>query len=128
MRLRGRWTDWVAMLAGLALGLSYIWHGMYGLGAGAMFVLGLCTIMASVMSITRPAGLASELSLLGIGVVVFALPLLLGFTGTATAAWTAWILGVVMIGLGAFGLLRAVQTRRRDPELAWPQHSHEVFT
>ncbi len=126
MGRKGRWADWAAILAGLALGVSWIWHGMYGFGGGAMFVLGLGAIMASVVSITRPGALSSEAGVLAIGVLVFVMPWPLGFTDLTAAAWTAWILGAVMVLLGAFGLFRASQARKRDPELAWGAHGDQV--
>ncbi|WP_159940472.1 MULTISPECIES: SPW repeat protein [unclassified Nocardiopsis] len=126
MRLQGRWADWAAILVGLALGISFVWHGMQGFGAGAMFVLGLGAIMAAVVSLTRPGALASELGVLASGVLVFALPWLAGFTDTAAAAWTAWILGAALAALGAFGLAKAREARRRDPDTAWTTHITEV--
>ncbi|PDP86844.1 hypothetical protein CQJ94_14595 [Glycomyces fuscus] len=126
MGRKGRWADWAAILAGLALGMSWIWHGMYGFGGGAMFVLGLGVIMASVVSITRPGALSSETGVLAIGVLVFVLPWLLGFADLTAAAWTAWILGAVVALLGAFGLLKASQARKRDPELAWGEHGDQI--
>ncbi|WP_150239231.1 SPW repeat protein [Nocardiopsis quinghaiensis] len=126
MRWKGRWADWAAILAGLALALSWIWHGMYGFGGGAMLVLGLGVIVAAVVSITRPGALSGEAGILGIGVLTFVLPWVLGFTDLTAAAWTAWILGVGIAALGAFGLTRARQARKRDPELAWSPQAYQV--
>jgi hypothetical protein len=126
MGRKGRWADWAAIPAGLALGMSWIWHGMYGFSGGAMFVLGLGVIVAAVVSITRPGALSSEAGVLAIGVLVFVMPWLLGFADATAAAWTAWILGAVVALLGAFGLLKASQARRRDPELAWGEHGDQI--
>lgn len=128
MRRKGRWADWAAILVGLALGVSWIWHGLYGFSGGAMFVLGLGVILAAVFSITRPGALSSEAGMLAIGVLTFALPWLAGFTTATAAAWTAWILGAGLALLGALGLLKARQARREDPELAWSTHTNEIAT
>ncbi|WP_017570884.1 SPW repeat domain-containing protein [Nocardiopsis halotolerans] len=126
MRRRGRWADWVEILAGLALVASWVWHGMQGLGGGAMFALGVGVVMAAVISLTRPGALTSEMGSLVLGALVFALPWLLDFTGVTAAAWTAWILGGAVVLLGVFGLSRAARDRRRDPDLAWSSHVNEV--
>ncbi|MEE2038626.1 SPW repeat protein [Nocardiopsis sp. CT-R113] len=126
MREKGRWADWVAVAAGLALGVSWIWHGMYGFSGGAMFVLGLGVIVGSAFSLTRPGALSSELGVLAIGVLVFVMPWLLGFTHLPAAAWTAWIIGGGIALLGAFNLTQADRARRRDPDLAWSAHVNEI--
>lgn len=128
MREKGRLADWVAIAAGLALGLSFIWHGMYGIGGGALFVLGLGVIMASVVSLTRPGAVTGELAVLAIGLLVFATPWLLGYAHLPLAAWTAWILGAGIAALGAYGLVQARRTRRRDPDSVWSSHVNDVPT
>ncbi|MDE3721096.1 SPW repeat protein [Nocardiopsis sp. N85] len=128
MREKGRRTDWVAIAAGLALGLSFLWHGMYGFSGGALFVLGLGVILASVISLTRPGALSGELAVLAIGVLVFTMPWLLGYTHLPLAAWTAWIIGGGIALLGAYGLTQAGRTRRRDPESMWGTNANEMPT
>ncbi|MFL1432628.1 MULTISPECIES: SPW repeat protein [unclassified Nocardiopsis] len=125
MREKGRRADWVAIAAGLALGLSFVWHGMYGFSGGALFVLGLGVIMAAVISLTRPGALSGEIAVLAIGVLVFAMPWLLGYTHLPLAAWTAWIIGAGLAALGAYGLVQARQARRRDPDSVWSAHVNE---
>ncbi|MFE6303960.1 SPW repeat protein [Nocardiopsis sp. NPDC057823] len=128
MREKGRRADWMAIAAGLALGISFVWHGMYGFSGGVLFVLGLGVIMAAVVSLTRPGALSGEIAVLAIGVLVFAMPWLLGYTHLAPAAWTAWIIGAAIAVLGAYGLVRARQTRRRDPDSVWSAHVNEIPT
>lgn len=119
----GRWDNWLAVAAGLALAFSWIWHGMQGVSGGALVALGLVVIMTAVISITRPGALSSEAGLLGSGAVAFALPWLLGFTHIPVAAWSAWIIGGVIILLGVYGLLMAYQARQRDSDLVWGLHA-----
>ena len=126
MRGKGRRADWVAIAAGLALGLSFVWHGMYGFSGGALFVLGLGVIVAAVVSLTRPGALAGEVAAVAIGALVFAMPWLLGYTHLPPAAWTAWIIGGGIAVLGVYGLLQARRTRRRDPDSIWSAHANEI--
>ncbi|MCY9785640.1 SPW repeat protein [Nocardiopsis sp. EMB25] len=125
MREKGRWADWAAIAAGLALGVSWMWHGMYGWGGGLMFVLGLVVIMAAVISLNRPAAVSGEIALMAIGLLTFALPWILGFTEQTAAAWSAWLIGPAIMLLGLYGLVMAGRTRKRDPELAWTIHRNE---
>lgn len=119
MRRRGRWDNWVAIAAGLALALSWTWHYLLGFPGGFMMVLGIITIMASTISITRPGAVSSEAAVTGAGVLVFLLPWLLSFTGSTAAAATAWGLGAFIAVLGVIGLVSARANAKRDPELAW---------
>lgn len=126
MREKGRWADWAAVALGLVVGLSWVGHGMQGFSGGLFFVLGLGVILAASVSLTRPGALTSEIGVLAGGVLLFALPWLLGFTHVTGAAMTAWIGGGAIAVLGAVGLVMARAARRRDPELAWGTHSNAV--
>ncbi|KOX12094.1 SPW repeat protein [Nocardiopsis sp. NRRL B-16309] len=122
MREEARWTDLALVAVGLALALSYLWHGMLGFGGGSMLVLGVAAIVAAILSLTRPGAVSSEIAAIAIGTLAFVLPWAVGFTQEPVAAWTAWILGAIIAGVGVYGLVMAVKARRRDPELAWTQH------
>lgn len=122
MDRKGRWDNWVAIVAGIALALSWTWHYLLGISGGTMVLLGLLTIMASTISITRPGAVSSEAAVLGAGVVAFLLPWLFAFTGATAAAVSAWVLGACIAALGGIGLAAARANRRRDPELAWGAH------
>nr|WP_116244064.1 SPW repeat protein [Nocardiopsis sp. FIRDI 009] len=126
MREKARWADWVAVAAGLALGVSWMWHGMYGWGGGLMFVLGLVVIVAAVLSLTRPGAVSGEIAMMAIGLLTIALPWILDFTHETAASWSAWLIGAAIALLGVYGLMKAAQTRRDDPELAWTVHRNEL--
>ncbi|MBB6118820.1 SPW repeat protein [Nocardiopsis algeriensis] len=125
MNRKGRWADWGAIVAGLALGASWVWHGMQGFSGGSLFILGLGVVVAAVFSLTRPGALSSEVATLALGVLTFLLPWLLGFTHLALAAWSVWILGAVIAVLGAYGLVKARKTRQEDPDSRWSVHTTE---
>jgi hypothetical protein len=126
MREKGRWADWVAVALGLVVGLSWVAHGMLGFSGGLFFVLGLAVILAASVSLTRPGALSSEVGVLAGGLILFALPWMLGFTHVTGASMTAWIGGGAIALLGAYGLFMARAARRRDPELAWGPHGNAV--
>jgi hypothetical protein len=126
MREKGRWGDRAAVALGLAVGLSWIVHGMLGLSGGLFLVLGLGVILAASLSLTRPGMLTSEAGVIAGGVLLFVLPWVFGFTHVTGAAVTAWVGGAAIAILGALGLAMARSARRRDPELAWGAHDNVV--
>lgn len=105
--MRGRWDDWVAMAAGIGAAVSWAWHGMLGLGMVLMFLSGVLTVFAAMLSTTRPGMRQSEAAVLGLGLLMCCLPWLVGFTGVPAAAWTAWGLGGVIAVMGGIGLMRS---------------------
>ena len=126
MREKGRWADWAAVVLGLAVGFSWIWHGMLGFSGGVFFILGLVAILAAGVSLTRPGAVSSEAGVFAAGALIFALPWLLGFTHVFEAALSAWVGGGAIALLGLVGLAMANQARKRDPESAWTTHSMGV--
>ncbi|MBB6173264.1 apolipoprotein N-acyltransferase [Nocardiopsis mwathae] len=114
-KIEGRWEDWVAVAAGVAAAVSWVWHGMVGAPMLALYLLGLFTLLAAVMAITRPGLIATEGIMVGLGVLMFLSPWLVGFTDVAAGAWTAWILGFVIAAIGVVDLPLATAAHRREP-------------
>ncbi|MFE1170697.1 SPW repeat protein [Nocardiopsis sp. NPDC058789] len=126
MREKGRWADVATVVVGLAVGLSWIVHGLYGFSGATFLLVGLAVIVMGVMSLTRPGALVTELAVTAAGVLLFVLPWVLGYAHVLPAAVTAWVGGVVIAALGVNGLVQARAARRRDPELAWGNHMNVV--
>ncbi|CAM3884214.1 hypothetical protein GCM10009799_48030 [Nocardiopsis rhodophaea] len=113
IKITGRWEDWVAVAAGVAAAISFAWHGMVGAPMLALYLTGLLTVLAAVLSITRPGLIASEAVMIVLGAFMFLSPWLVGFADVAAGAWTAWILGVVIAAVGAVDLPMANRAHRR---------------
>ena len=111
--MRGRWDDWAAVAAGLAACVSWLWHGMLGTPMAALFLLGMLTLFAAVMSLTRPGLIATEAVVLVAGVLMFCTPWAFGFADDPAAAWTAWLLGAAIAVLGVVGLPSAIGAHGR---------------
>lgn len=126
MREKGRWADVATVVLGLAVGLSWVGHGMYGFSGATFLLVGLAVIVMATMSLTRPGALVTELGVTAAGVLLFVLPWALGYTDVLGAAITAWVGGAIIAALGAYGLVQARAARRRDPELAWGTHMNVV--
>lgn len=102
-----RWQDWVAVVLGAYLVLSTTWTSVPGGGAAAMVVLGVLLIVASVWSLALPASMTSEYGHMLLGVLLFLAPWVLGFAAYGAAAWTCWVIGVLVVLIGAAALPEA---------------------
>lgn len=115
--MRGHWQDWVAVAAGIAAVASWSWHGMVGPAMAALFVLGVLTVFSGFLSITHPGVFATEAAMVVLGVLMFLIPWLLGFTTNPAAAWTSWILGAV---IAVAGVARVAAAGIPTPDRAIP--------
>ena len=104
MRPWNRLQDWVTLLAGVytatsPLALSTI--GMTGEGkvVVAMITLGALLVISSIVSLARPNLIAAEWATTLVGVLLFVAPWVVGYTGLTGAAWTSWLVGVVVVGV-----------------------------
>jgi hypothetical protein len=102
MRPWTRLQDWVTLLAGVytttsPLVLSTI--GMTGEGrvVVAMITLGALLVISSIVSLARPNVIAAEWGTTLLGVLLFVSPWVVGYTDLTGAAWTSWLVGVVVV-------------------------------
>jgi hypothetical protein len=113
-----RWQDWVAVVGGAYAILSPIWTSTTTKATWTMIVLGALTALAALSSLAIPDNVVSDGAVAVLGVLFFISPWVMGFSGTTAMAWTAWVVGVVMVAVGA---------------LAWPEsnrlhHQHMATT
>ena len=93
--------DFAALLAGVYAALSPIWTTSTSRATSTMVVLGVITALLAAGSLYRPDMMAFEGALAAMGVLFFIAPWVIGFSGTAPMAWTAWIVGLVTFAVGA---------------------------
>ena len=74
----GQWDNWVALAAGIVVGLSWVWHGLFGLGMVVLFLLGLATVLTACPSPGRAFSVKRSSSASG---CCWSHPWLFGFTG-----------------------------------------------
>ncbi|GAB3487563.1 hypothetical protein [Nocardiopsis coralliicola] len=110
MNTKGRWTDWVALAAGVLLVIGWVWHGTGGAGGAFLFLAGMLIVLASIMSITRPQMMAGEGFVFAFGALAFLAPWMMALP--PAAAWTGWILGGAAMLAALAGV---VQLARRAP-------------
>jgi hypothetical protein len=102
MRPWNRLQDWVTLLAGVytatsPLALSTI--GMTGEArvVVAMITLGALVVISSIVSLARPNVIAAEWATTLFGVLLFVSPWVVGYTELTGAAWTSWLVGVLVV-------------------------------
>lgn len=113
-----RWQDWAAVVAGAYAILSPIWTNTTTRATWTMIVLGALTALAGLWSLAMPDNVFSDGAVAVLGVLFFISPWVMGFSSITAMAWTAWVVGVVCVVVGA---------------LAWPQsnrlhHEHVAAT
>lgn len=104
MRPWNRLQDWVTLLAGVYTATSPIALSTIGMtGEGrvvvAMVTLGALLVISSIVSLARPNVIAAEWATALVGGLLFVAPWVVGYTGLTGAAWTSWLVGVVVVVL-----------------------------
>jgi SPW repeat len=115
MRAWTRWQDWATLVAGVYALLSPIWVNTTheGGAVASLIVLGALLALTAFVSLARPAiGALEWLSALW-GVLLFAAPWVIGYTGHTGAEWTSWIVGVIAFVLGVSAGATGNVTHRR---------------
>jgi len=101
------WTriqDWVILVAGAFLALSPLWVDVDTRGTWAMVIIGLVTAALAVVALAMPGAYVDEGVTAAVGVVAFIAPWLFSYYEDTAAAWTSWIVGVVVAGLALSAL------------------------
>jgi len=99
-----RWQDWVALVAGVYAFLSPIWTPTVSKATTTLVILGIVAAVVALVSLAMPGLVALEWATVVIGVLTFISPWVIGFTATTGMAWTAWIVGVVLVVVGLLAL------------------------
>ena len=102
MRPWTRLQDWVTLVAGVYTMTSPIVLSTVGMtGDGkvvvAMITLGALVAISSLVSLARPNASAAVWATTGLGVLVFVAPWVVGYAGLTGAAWTSWLVGVIVV-------------------------------
>jgi hypothetical protein len=105
------WTrpqDWVNLVGGGYLALSPLWVSVGTGGTWAMVVIGVVIAVLAILALARPGAYVDEWATAAAGVVAFVAPWAFSFDDRNVAAWTSWIVGVVV----AVSALSAVSASR----------------
>lgn len=107
-----RWQDWAAVVLGVVSILSFLWAQPSTGALWTFLVLGALLVVAGLWSLAMPGSVASEYVHIGLGVLLFISPWVMGFTGLTTATWTAWVIGVLAVVAGAAAVPVATTAHR----------------
>lgn len=109
MKAWSRWQDWVSLVLGVLLFISpWVFststNGSSSWNAWIFGVIGvLLALWALAFLHTAPIG--RWISLI-IGVWLFISPWVLGFAALSSAAWTAWLIGILFVIANGWTLLQ----------------------
>ena len=100
MTVRTRWQDWAFAAVGLLLVVSpFAFAPSLGsVEAVTAYILGgLVFVLAAGALVFERMKHITEAGELGLAIVLFFTPWLLGFAAVAGMAWTAWIVGLAIV-------------------------------
>jgi hypothetical protein len=89
--------DWLVLVAGADLALTPMSVEVGGRGTWAMALTGSALVVVALIALSAPGAYIDEGLAMALGVVALVAPWVFGFTGSTVAAWTAWVVGVVVI-------------------------------
>jgi SPW repeat len=107
-----RWQDWVAVVAGVYAFLSPIWTPTVSKATTTLVILGIVAAVVGLVSLAMPGAVALEWIEVVVGILMFIAPWVIGFTATMGMAWTAWIVGVVLVVVGLLALPQVNRVHR----------------
>lgn len=107
-----RWQDWAAVVLGVVVALSPLWLSTTTAALWTLLVFGVLLAISGLWSLAMPASVSSEYVHIGLGVLLFISPWVMGFTDLAGATWTAWVIGVLAVVAGAVAVPVATTAHR----------------
>jgi hypothetical protein len=107
-----RWQDWVVVALGVILFVTPFVFGQatQSVAAYTAYVLGVLIALAGILNAAMKQAGGLEIIPGVLAVILFVSPWAFGFTAVTALAWSAWIIGILV--LLAVGSLFTMQTRR----------------
>lgn len=97
------WQDWISILLGVFLIVGPLL--VADLPNAWFMPLGVFAIILSIWGLGTSSSPASESLQIVVGIILFIAPWIGSFADVATAAWTAWIVGIALIALAVAGMV-----------------------
>lgn len=108
-----RWEDYVAGVCGLVAALSVFVTMPSAAAMSLMLVFGILLIATAVLNLSMPGTPWLEYAQAAVGVLLFISPWIGNYTGTAGAAWTSWIAGLIAAVVTAAAIKPSIDTHRK---------------
>ena len=128
-----KWQDWSTLALGAIFFFTPLVFGALNtpqcsLGSTTWFsapsswdawIVGILLVAVSLWALARPGSGVTEWVRIVLGVWLFFVPWILGFVTTGVVAWTAWVIGLVVVALALRRLLevRSSQAHTRVTSL-----------
>ncbi len=128
-----KWQDWSTLALGAVLFfapfvLASLNAPQCSLGSTTWFtapsswnawIVSVLLVAVSLWALARPGAGVTEWVRIVLGAWLLFVPWILGFVATGVVAWTAWVIGIVVIALALWKLLevRSLQARTRATSL-----------
>lgn len=100
------WPDWVNLVLAIFVAITPLWASA---GSGWLITMGILIAIGALWALATASSQASEWVTLILGIVLFVAPWLGGFSAAGVSAWTAWIVGVLVVIFAAVGMNQAKQ-------------------
>ena len=94
-----RWQDWCNVVLGIILFISpwYSATWSHGTSSWDAWILGVAVAIVALWSLAMPRPLIPEGVNIVLGICVLISPWVLGFVPLGIEAWSAWIIGVLVV-------------------------------
>jgi membrane protease YdiL (CAAX protease family) len=114
MKAWTRWQDWVSLVLGVILFITPWVFGtvMHGWSSWDAWIVGVIGVILALLALAlfRISSAFEWLSLI-LGVWLFISPWILGFAVLGSAAWVAWIIGILFVVANGWALLQTGSPR-----------------
>jgi len=109
MKTWTRWQDWISLVLGVILFLTPWVFGTAMNRASSLdaWIIGVIGVILALVALAflSAATIAEGLSVV-LGVLLFISPWVLGFAALSSAAWAAWIIGILLVVVNGWTLLQ----------------------
>lgn len=94
-----RWQDFVTALLGVVLLITPVVLGATSNTAATRtaYLMGVLILLGGVLAGSGAMGDVGEWVPVALGAILFVTPWAVGFTGVGAMAWSAWIIGVLVV-------------------------------
>jgi hypothetical protein len=108
----------VSLIAGVVMALTPLWVDLDTRGTWAMVIIGAVIAAVALAAMFAPGAYVGEGVDVVLGIAAFVAPWVFSFSDVRTAAWTAWIVGGVVVLTSGVAFPRSLQDRRHAPTAA----------
>ena len=109
MRPWTRWQSWCNLVLGIILFIAPWYTATWNSGNSSWnsWIFGVLMVLVALWALAMPGSIVPAVINLIIGIWVFISPWALGYAGVSSIAWSAWIIGALVIIFSAWAIAQA---------------------